>query len=61
LEFVEVIEGSKAVRRGYTLEELEAMPPEQRRLAVAEAFARSADEDFEIFEAFDEFDEERCV
>jgi hypothetical protein len=47
--------------RGYTLEELEAMPPEQRRLAVAEAFARSADEDFEIFEAFDEFDEERCV
>ncbi|MBL8154943.1 MAG: hypothetical protein JNM70_12235 [Anaerolineae bacterium] len=49
------------IARGYTLEDLEAMPPEQRSLAVAEAFALSADEDFELFEAFDEFDEESCA
>jgi hypothetical protein len=60
LEFIAVIEGSQPVRRGYTLEELETMPPEQRSLAVAEAFALSADEDFELFEAFAEevFDDE---
>jgi hypothetical protein len=51
LEFVETI-----IPKFYTLDELSAMPPEERRKAVAASFAAAANEDFEIFEASSEED-----
>ena len=49
LEFVETI-----TPRFYSLDELSAMPPEERRKAVAASFAAAADEDVELFEAYSE-------
>ena len=50
LEYVETI-----APKSYTLDELSAMSPEDRRKAVASSFA-AADDEVELFEAFGEAD-----
>lgn len=55
LEFVRHIE-EVPEKRTYTATELMKLPPEERNRLVIEALDRSANEDFEIFEAYREED-----
>lgn len=55
LEFVRKIE-ELSEKRTYSVDELMKLPIEERNRLVIEALDRSADEDFEIFEAYSEED-----
>ncbi len=55
LEFVQSIEQSSQVQT-YSIYELMKLPVEERERLVIESLRRSANEDFEIFEAYSEED-----
>jgi hypothetical protein len=54
LEFVDRASRQPA---GYSASELLRLPADERERAVAAAFEAAADEDFEVFEAYSEKDE----
>jgi hypothetical protein len=55
LEFVQRIE-SPVQKKTYSARELLRLPSEERNRLIIDALERSADEDFEIFEAYSEDD-----
>lgn len=55
LEFIQLID-DPTIQKSYSVSELLKLPYEERNRLVAEALARSADEDVELFEAYGEAD-----
>ncbi len=55
LEFIREMD-SLAAKKSYSADELLKLPYEERNRLVAEALARTADEDVEFFEAYSEAD-----